>query len=186
MAGSRSERGRAGSPEVVVTAGGTGATGGPDAGARHGAAVRFPFPPLLFAGPLAVALGVHYWLLPWAIPSSAVVTWAGVLLVAAGVLLGGAAVVTAGRMRTTVVPHRPVARLVTTGPFRISRNPMYAGLALAYLGAALWAHSWWPLVLVPLCVLATQRLVITAEESYLAGRFGADYQRYRDRVRRWL
>ena len=62
---------------------------------------------------------------------------------------------------------------------------MYTGLVTAYLGAALRAGTWWPLPLAPLCVLATDRLVIRPEEAYLADRFGPAYARYRARVRRW-
>jgi protein-S-isoprenylcysteine O-methyltransferase Ste14 len=63
---------------------------------------------------------------------------------------------------------------------------MYTGHVLALLGAALRAGSWWPLIVAPLCVRATTRLVILPEEDYLADRFGEDYQRYRTRVRRWI
>jgi protein-S-isoprenylcysteine O-methyltransferase Ste14 len=84
------------------------------------------------------------------------------------------------------VPHHAVARLVTTGPYRISRNPMYTGHVVALAGAALWAGSWWPLIVAPLSVLATLRWVIEPEEAYLAQRFGAEYQLYRSRVRRWV
>jgi protein-S-isoprenylcysteine O-methyltransferase Ste14 len=50
-----------------------------------------------------------------------------------------------------------VSTLVTKGPYRISRNPMYTGLAAAYVGAALWVGTWWPLIIAPLPVLADQR-----------------------------
>jgi hypothetical protein len=88
--------------------------------------------------------------------------------------------------RTTLASHRPVSNLVTSGPFRISRNPMYTGHALALIGAALWAGSWWPLLVTPLCMLVTYRWVIDPEETYLTTRFGADYQRYQSQVPRWL
>jgi protein-S-isoprenylcysteine O-methyltransferase Ste14 len=54
------------------------------------------------------------------------------------------------------------------------------------LGAALRTGSWWPLLVAPLCIRATTRLVILPEEEYLADRFGQDYQRYSTRVRRWI
>lgn len=63
---------------------------------------------------------------------------------------------------------------------------MYTGHVVALVGAALWAGSWWPLIITPPCMFAIHRLVIAAEENYLAGRFGAEYERYRSRVRRWL
>jgi protein-S-isoprenylcysteine O-methyltransferase Ste14 len=75
---------------------------------------------------------------------------------------------------------------MTTGGYRLSRNPMYAGLGIAYLGAALLLGSWWPVVLWPLVMLAVDRLVIRPEETYLSERFGQDYSDYRAHVRRWL
>ena len=93
---------------------------------------------------------------------------------------------TALRQGTTVVPHHEVTQLVTTGPFRLTRNPMYTGHVIVLLGAALRTGFWWPLLVAPLCIRATTRLVILPEEDYLADRFGQDYQRYSTRVRRWI
>ena len=113
-------------------------------------------------------------------------TVAGVALVAGGIGFSLSGTATVLRHRTTVVPHHAVTRLVTTGPYRISRNPMYPGHVVACLGAALWAGSWWPLIVVALSVLATLRWVIEPEEAYLAQRFRAEYHNYRSRVRRWI
>jgi protein-S-isoprenylcysteine O-methyltransferase Ste14 len=84
------------------------------------------------------------------------------------------------------VPHHPVSALVTTGAYRISRNPMYAGLAVGYVGGTLLLGSWWSLVLLPPALAAVQIMVILPEERYLQRRFGAEYAGYRARVRRWL
>lgn len=154
--------------------------------AARGAAVRVKLPPLLFAGPLAAALAVDRWVLPLPIGGQPAVTAAGIVLVAAGAGTSLAGVATVLAHHTTVAPHHPVARLVVAGPYRFSRNPMYTGLSIALVGAGLWAGSLWPLLVTPLCMLATHRWVIRAEESYLADRFGADYRSYRARVRRWL
>lgn len=152
-----------------------------------GAAVRIKLPPLLYAACLALALAVQWWLQPWDMPGGAPVTAAGIVLTIAGLLFSFTATATVLRHHTTLAPHRPVAQLVTTGPFRLSRNPMYTGLTVgALIGPALWAHTWWPLALVPVCVLAVLRLVIIPEETYLTDRFGDDYRRYRNTVRRWL
>ena len=155
--------------------------------AGHGAAVRFPLPPLLFAVPLAAGLLAHR-LRPLPLPGGARsgTTTTGVALVAAGIAFSLSGATTVLRHGTTVVPHRAVTRLVTTGPFRISRNPMYTGQVVAVLGAGLWVGSWWPLIGLPLSVLATLRWVIEPEETYLRRRFGAEYQQYRARVRRWI
>ena len=152
---------------------------------ESGAAVRFPAPPLLFAAPLAATLALHKWM-PLPLPRRPVARAVGAVLTAAGLALGASGAATFRRYRTTVVPHHPVSTLVTKGPYRISRNPMYTGLAAAYLGAALWVGTWWPLMIAPLPVLATHRWIIVPEEEYLKRRFGAEYERYQSRVRRWL
>lgn len=116
-------------------------------------------------------------------PASAL---SGAVVAIAGLALALCGVVDVVRHHTTIVPHHPVATLITTGVYRISRNPMYAGLAVTYLGGALLAGSWWPLVLLPVVLLAVERIVITPEERYLADYFGQPYAEYRARVRRWL
>ncbi len=90
------------------------------------------------------------------------------------------------RHRTALLPHHVVSTLVTTSVFRLSRNPMYTGFAVAYLGGALLLGSWWPLIALPAVLVAVRRLVIDREERYLASRFGEQYRSYRARVRRWL
>lgn len=142
-------------------------------------------PPLLYAVPLAVGVGLHA-VRPWIIPGRPATTVLGGAVGAAGVLLAASAAATFRSRDTTVMPHRPVTALVTTGPFRLTRNPMYVGLALVYTGVTLLVGTWWPLTLLPFVLLAVDRLVIAREEPYLARSFGADYATYRRRVRRWL
>jgi protein-S-isoprenylcysteine O-methyltransferase Ste14 len=81
---------------------------------------------------------------------------------------------------------KPDAALVTAGPFRFSRNPIYLGFLVVVLGFALrWGDLWGWLALM-VCHLALDRLVVTKEEAYLSTRFGAAYEAYRTRVRRWV
>lgn len=110
----------------------------------------------------------------------------GAAVAAAGVALALTGVVNVIRKHTTVVPHHPVASLVTSGGYRVSRNPMYTGLAAVYLGGALIADTWWPIILLPVVLLVVQRIVILPEERYLTGHFGQRYIDYQGRVRRWL
>ena len=156
--------------------------------ASTGAAVRFPVPPLLFAVPLALALAADRWVLRLPLPAAGRrgTQATGAAVAVGGALLSLSGVVTVLRQGTTVVPHHPVSRLVTTGPFRLTRNPMYAGHVVVLVGVALRAGSWWPLLVAPLCMQATTRLVILPEEEYLTRRIGEDYRRYQARVRRWI
>ncbi|HEY7721277.1 MAG TPA: isoprenylcysteine carboxylmethyltransferase family protein [Pedococcus sp.] len=152
--------------------------------APAGARVR-TIPPLVFAIPLVVASLLHL-VAPLPLPLSGARVWLGVVLVAAAVALMAWAVAAMRRAHTTVIPWEEVSRLVTEGPFRLSRNPIYLADALAYLGVTLLVGSWWPLLVLPAVLLAMLRLVISREEEYLAARFGADYAAYRSRVRRWV
>jgi protein-S-isoprenylcysteine O-methyltransferase Ste14 len=150
------------------------------------AGVRFP-PPLLYVVALAVAgLLQHAWPLPITPGASAVrIAGAGACFLAFVALFGGAF---AGfrRFHTTLIPNRPAATLVTAGPYRITRNPMYVSLVALYLGVTLLSNSWWPVVLLPILVLVVDRAVIAREERYLTAAFPVEYAAYCARVRRWL
>lgn len=152
------------------------------AGAR---VIRVP-PPLYYAAAFAAGLLLRSATLPLAVGGRPVTAGLGVAGLATGTALALTAILDVLRHRTTIVPHHRVSTLVTTGSYRISRNPMYTGLALAYCGAALLANTWWPLLTVPFALLAVRRIVIVPEERYLAGRFGQIYTDYRAQVRRWL
>ncbi|MBI4266216.1 MAG: isoprenylcysteine carboxylmethyltransferase family protein [Acidobacteria bacterium] len=87
---------------------------------------------------------------------------------------------------TSIIPVRPATALVTEGPYRFSRNPMYLGLLLLYAAVALWFGFVWSLLLVPPLVWVIRRAVIEREEQYLEREFGDGYRRYRASVRRWI
>jgi protein-S-isoprenylcysteine O-methyltransferase Ste14 len=88
--------------------------------------------------------------------------------------------------RTTTVPGATSAQMVTWGPYRFTRNPMYVGLTIGYAGEAVILRHVWPLILLPFVLAYVDRIVIPLEERTLAGTFGADYTTYRTRVRRWI
>jgi protein-S-isoprenylcysteine O-methyltransferase Ste14 len=90
------------------------------------------------------------------------------------------------RADTTRVPGERSSRLVTWGPYRLSRNPMYVGLALAYLGEAGLLGQLWPVLCLPLVLAYVNGVVTPLEESRLRDAFGQDYERYQSAVRRWL
>jgi len=87
---------------------------------------------------------------------------------------------------TSIRPSSPASTLVTHGPFRLSRNPMYLGLTLVYLGVTLLMNSVWTALFLPLVIGTLYLTVIRHEERYLAATFGDEYDNYRGRVRRWL
>ena len=153
----------------------------------RGPAVPFP-PPLLF-----VAGFVAGWLLErrWPLgagPGTDRAAWEvkGATNAAAGLAVMAWGLLTFARHRTAIIPNRPASRLVTGGPYRFTRNPMYVGFVCLYVGGALLTGLWWPLVLLPAVLALLVALVVRREERYLAEAFGAEYAAYRARVRRWL
>lgn len=90
------------------------------------------------------------------------------------------------RAKTAVQPWKPSTALVTDGVYRFTRNPIYLGFAITYLALAVGLDTPLALVLLIPCLLVVDRFVIQREEAYLAARFGAPYDAYRQNVRRWL
>lgn len=152
---------------------------------QHGARVIFIPPPLYYAAGLAGGMAING-MVALPLGGRPATTVAGAVVTALGLAFAFAGVAAVIRHRTTIVPHHPVATLHTGGAYRLSRNPMYTGLAIAYLGLALIFGSWWPLTLWPLVIVAVRQLVIRPEEHYLIQRFGQAYTDYQARVRRWL
>lgn len=156
--------------------------------------VRFP-PPLLYLGALLLSLFVE-WLLgirgagPWRLAGLGL---AANIRVPGGLIVGavGVALMIAGaglfvKLGINVRPDRPSSRLVTSGIYRFTRNPMYLGMSLFYLGLALLFDSIIAIVLLPVIIVIIRTQVIAREERYLDVKFGADYRAYTTRVRRWL
>jgi protein-S-isoprenylcysteine O-methyltransferase Ste14 len=87
---------------------------------------------------------------------------------------------------TNVNPLRPTTAIVTGGPFRFSRNPLYLALTSLYLGLTLALNTWWGIVvLIPLLIIM-HRGVVLREERYLEQKFGETYRQYRSTARRYL
>jgi protein-S-isoprenylcysteine O-methyltransferase Ste14 len=143
-------------------------------------------PPALYLGALALGFMLHI-LLPQPIfAADVVLRVVGVFLLALSGALARWAFVTMRRVGTSASPREPSAALVSGGPFRFSRNPIYVAMTGLYLGVALLANSLWLLVLLAPLLVVMQWGVILREERYLARRFGEGYLAYKAAVRRWL
>ena len=142
-------------------------------------------PPLIYLAFLAAGLGLGY---AWPAPlvDDAARYPLGGALAALGVALAVVALLRFRHAGTNVRTEKPATALVTEGPYRYSRNPIYVALTLIYCGIGVAADSGWVLGLaVPL--LAVMRYgVVAAEERYLEATFGEAYRHYKGRVRRWL
>jgi protein-S-isoprenylcysteine O-methyltransferase Ste14 len=111
---------------------------------------------------------------------------AGVALLVLGLSLGAWALIAFRAVRTSPNPWTPTQALALRGPYRFSRNPMYLGFNALYAGGAILTRMGWPLLLLPIVLVAVHRLVIIREEAYLERKFGQAYRDYVGRVRRWV
>lgn len=111
----------------------------------------------------------------------------GMALVVLGAALPVWAVLLFRRERTEINPTSPANRtLVTSGPFGITRNPMYLGLVIVTLGVAVWVGAW-PMFLAPIALFATANGVhVPFEEAKMRRQFPAEFEAYAGRVRRWI
>ena len=147
-----------------------------------GPGVKVP-PPLWFLLCVGGAWGLHQ-VLPLGIAPPLVEFGLAVMLLGVGLIV--AALVVMLVARTDPRPHTADRALVTHGPFRVSRNPIYLGLLVIAAGIALVSGSLWAWLAVAVLFGLLDRLVIAREEAYLITRFGKDYADYLARVRRWM
>jgi protein-S-isoprenylcysteine O-methyltransferase Ste14 len=142
-------------------------------------------PPFLY-GAAFIAVLVLRWFWPMPILGHAVALWLGLALVVLGVGIAAWGRRTLQAAGTNVNPALPTTTIVTSGPFRFSRNPLYVGLTLVYLGLTLLFNTWWGVsLLVPILVIM-HRGVVLREEHYLEQKFGETYRQYCSRVRRYV
>ena len=142
-------------------------------------------PPLL-----ALIHLVFAYMLTWFIPLPLVVPpilqLFGFLLVIIGFLLGMGALIAFRRAGTTLNPHGQAARLVTSGIYGFTRNPIYLGFLFIVVGISLDSGSYWGILLAPILIILFNQLVIGPEEEYLASKFDEQFNSYKQKVRRWI
>jgi len=120
------------------------------------------------------------------IPLTPLLTNIGLVIFTLGAVIAAWGWILFHNARTTRVPGETSTTLVTWGPYRYTRNPMYVGLSIAYLGEAAILHQIIPVIFLPLVILYLNQAVIPLEEDRLLAAFGPAYERYRTEVRRWL
>ena len=152
---------------------------------RKNALALFDWPPVwLVAGAAAMwALAEFVPAVAWDRPWS---RWLGLALIAAAFALAGWSVVAFARRRTPVIPRQAPTTLITDGPFRFSRNPIYLSDVLILVGWGFWLAALTPFLIVPLFAVILERRFIVDEEARLEAAFGARFDAYAARTRRWL
>ena len=149
--------------------------------------MRVP-PPLLFVATFLVGLGLQR-LAPLTVHAARVQVTSslvGIALLACAVVIAFSCVGMFLAARTTLIPLGQASRLITGGPYRFTRNPMYLSLTLGYVGAAAVLVQVWPLLLLALPLGIVNTIVIPFEEARLRAGFGAAFEEYCGRVRRWI
>jgi protein-S-isoprenylcysteine O-methyltransferase Ste14 len=142
-------------------------------------------PPLLYSVAFVAVLALR-WFWPLPILGHAIAFWSGIALAMIAVAIAVWGSRTMRIAGTNVNPSLPTTVVVTSGPFRFSRNPLYVALTLFYLGLTLALDTWWGIVvLVPLLIILHYG-VVRREERYLEQKFGEAYRQYRSSVRRYL
>ena len=142
-------------------------------------------PPLIYAGALAAGLLANLLLRLHFLPRRLARTL-GPLLIVGGFAVGLLGLREMRRAETNVDPYKPATAVVTGGPYRFTRNPMYVGFTLMYVGISALANALLPILLLPAVQQLMRRGVIEREERYLERKFGDEYLRYKGRVRRWI
>ena len=142
-------------------------------------------PPLLYGSAFVIGLLLH-WGFPIPVLPTTLARGVGVVCVLVSLPLALATFRALSRAHTPVDPMKPTTALVTEGPFRYSRNPIYVALTLLYVGVALLINALWILLLVVPALMALRYGVIAREEAYLTRKFGDAYRQYTTQVRRWL
>jgi protein-S-isoprenylcysteine O-methyltransferase Ste14 len=153
---------------------------------KDGAAVAIA-PPLFYLGAVLVGVIVHEFVLRLDLGLSAA---ARIGAGAVAAFLGLALVIGAiGLFRRTGQDPRPwesTPAIVSTGVYRLTRNPMYLGMTLLQAAIGIALANGWIIILVPVALAFVHALVVRHEEAYLEHKFGDEYMRYKASVRRWI
>ncbi len=151
---------------------------------KKGAAVKFP-PPLIFLFFLLAAYGLqHFW--PISIGSSSGLKYIGGGVIALGIGIVVLVAQSFKRAETNIEPWKPTTKIISTGIYAYSRNPIYTGFCLVLIGIGIFLNSFWILIsFIPSAILVNH-VAIKKEEKYLEKKFREEYMLYKNKVRRWL
>ena len=149
--------------------------------------LTYPWPSTFYILALGAAFGLQTFFPLQIMPSGRI--W---LLLAGGllVILGPALIISALRAlmhhHTSILSTRSTNHLVTSGPFRLTRNPVYLGYTLTILGVGLLTACPWTIAAAMMTAALIHVFVVRREEKHLLARFGFDFERYCRRTRAWI
>jgi protein-S-isoprenylcysteine O-methyltransferase Ste14 len=149
--------------------------------------LKFPWTPVVYLVAVLLALVLHR-VNPLEIESGwlMLLQTVGILSAAAGIWLVGWGYAKLLPYRTALLSSSPTTHLVTSGPYRFTRNPVYLGYTLAMLGAGLFLGNFWMAIIAAFTAIITHAWIIRSEEKHLLARFGFEFECYCRRTRAWL
>jgi protein-S-isoprenylcysteine O-methyltransferase Ste14 len=149
---------------------------------------RWEIGEVVFGIPFLVSIAIHF-LVPFSLPQGIfrqVLIPAGIVLIITGFVLIASARREFASFSQPTDPSQPTSKVINTGVFAISRNPLYLGAVAVFLGLALALNMLWALVTLLLSIIICHYVLIVPEERYLAAKFGEEYKEYTASVHRWL
>ena len=149
---------------------------------------KIPWPPILYLTSVVVAYATgRLWGVIWIeYLSSNIISILGLIIVIVGFALDLYSLSTLRKHFTTVLPTKAASNLVTSGPYSISRNPIYLGNTIITLGLTLLFQSYWYILFGLVAAIITNEIVIKREERHLLEIFGEKWEKYTQKVRRWF
>ncbi len=144
-------------------------------------------PPLMLGILLAVGFGLRA-LVPLPIPllPEGIASIGGPTIVVVALVLAIWAARTMRAGGASIPTNEPTDAIVSAGPYKFSRNPIYLAMVMLLVGIGVWTNSLWLIGMAVLDAILLSGGVISREEAYLRRKFGAEYSAYAERVRRWL
>jgi protein-S-isoprenylcysteine O-methyltransferase Ste14 len=149
--------------------------------------LRYPWPSTFYVAALALAFGLQTMFPLQILPEGRIsLTLGGTALLVLGVVLIIWGLKTLLQHHTSILSTRSTNHLVTSGPFRLTRNPVYLGYTLVILAIGLLTSCPWTIAASLLTAALIHLYVVRREEKHLLARFGFDYERYCRRTRAWI
>ncbi len=143
------------------------------------------WPPLLYGGAFILVLILRA-VSRMPIVAATTTVWLGLAIVVVGLTIMARGRRTMTAAGTNVNPSRPATTIVSSGPFRFTRNPLYVGVTIVFAGLTVAFNTWWGFVVLAPVLLTMHFGVVLREERYLERKFGDEYRQYRSRVRRYV
>ncbi len=149
-----------------------------------GPGVMFP-PPLVFLIMMLAAYAIHrVW--PAGTGTSSEIRYVGVVIAISGIYMIVWVSRTFRRAKTNIQPWKPTTKVISTGFYAYSRNPVYVGFCFVPVGIGVFLNNFWILVSFIPSAIIVYFIAICKEEAYLEEKFGEAYKDYKSKVRRWL